>query len=136
MIYLDYAANTPVDKRVLDKFNEVTMEFYGNPNSLHNEGIKAKNLIELACSLGFPTIFLEILSLNKIYGLKKMIYLLIYIFFYIIDDIIILILSIKAFEAKGISTKFNKYVNLIGGILLLIMGILLIFKPEWIMFSF
>ena len=30
----------------------------------------------------------------------------------------------------------NKYVNLIGGILLLIMGIILIFKPEWIMFSF
>lgn len=94
------------------------------------------NLIELACSLGFPAIFLEMLSLNKIYGLKKIIYLLIYIFFYIIDDTIILILSIKAFEAKGISTKYNKYVNLIGGILLLVMGILLILKPEWIMFNF
>lgn len=94
------------------------------------------NLIELACSLGFPAIFLEILSLNKIYGLKKIIFLLIYIFFYILDDTIILILSIKAFEAKGISTKYNKYVNLIGGILLLVMGILLILKPEWIMFNF
>ena len=76
------------------------------------------------------------MSLNKIYGLKKIIFLLIYIFFYILDDTIILILSIKAFEAKGISTKYNKYVNLIGGILLLVMGILLILKPEWIMFNF
>ena len=42
------------------------------------------NLVELACSLGFPTIFLEILTLNKIIGLNKVLYLLIYIFFYII----------------------------------------------------
>ena len=94
------------------------------------------NLIELACSLGFPTIFLEILSLNNIHGLSKILYLLIYILFYIIDDLVVLILSIKVFEAKGISTKFNKYVNLIGGILMLLMGVLLIFKPEWVMLNF
>ncbi len=94
------------------------------------------NLVELACSLGFPTIFLEILSLNKIHGFSKIIYLLIYIFFYIIDDLVILILSLKAFETKGISTKYNKYVNLVGGILLLLMGILLIFKPDWVMLNF
>ena len=29
MIYLDYAANTPVDKRVLDKFNEITLKYCG-----------------------------------------------------------------------------------------------------------
>lgn len=94
------------------------------------------NLVELACSLGFPTIFLEILSLNKIHGFSKIIYLLIYIFFYIIDDLVVLILSLKAFETKGISTKYNKYVNLVGGILLLLMGILLIFKPDWVMLNF
>mgnify|MGYP004570583001 FL=1 len=94
------------------------------------------NLIELACSLGFPTIFLEILSLNNIHGVSKILYLLIYILFYIIDDLVVLILSIKAFEAKGISTKYNKYVNLIGGILMLLMGVLLIFKPEWVMLNF
>lgn len=94
------------------------------------------NLIELACSLGFPTIFLEILSLNNIHGLSKILYLLIYILFYIIDDLVVLILSIKVFEAKGISTKYNKYVNLIGGILMLLMGVLLIFKPEWVMLNF
>lgn len=94
------------------------------------------NLIEMACSLGFPTIFLEILSINNINGFLKITYLLIYIFFYLIDDIVVLFLSIKAFEAKGISTKYNKYVHLIGGIIMVLMGILLIFKPEWIMFNF
>ncbi len=94
------------------------------------------NLIELACSLGFPTIFLEILSINKIYALEKIGYLLIYILFYLIDDIIILLIAIKSSKVFGISTKYNKYVNLIGGIIMLIMGILLIFKPEIIMLNF
>lgn len=94
------------------------------------------NIIEMACSLGFPTIFLEILTINKIKGLLKIFYLLIYIFFYLIDDLIVFIISIKAFSAKGISTKYNKYVHLIGGIIMIILGLLLILKPEWIMLNF
>ena len=37
------------------------------------------NLIELTCSLGFPLIFTEILSINNITGLARIIYLLLYI---------------------------------------------------------
>lgn len=46
MIYLDYAANTNVDKRVLKKYNEITLKYYANPNSTHSLGLKAKNKIE------------------------------------------------------------------------------------------
>lgn len=48
MIYLDYAATTPVDDDVLDTFNKVTKEYIGNPNSLHKLGISSKKLIEAA----------------------------------------------------------------------------------------
>lgn len=44
MIYLDYSATTPVDKRVLDTFNKVCLDYPGNSNSLHDLGIKSKNL--------------------------------------------------------------------------------------------
>ena len=94
------------------------------------------NLVELACSLGFPTIFLEILSINDITGFSKILYLLIYIFFYLIDDLVIFLIAVFTLKSKGISTKYNKFVNLIGGILMIIMGILLIFKPEWVMLNF
>ena len=94
------------------------------------------NLVELACSLGFPTIFLEILSINNITGLSKIFYLLIYIFFYLIDDLVIFLIAVFTLKSKGISTKYNKYVNLIGGILMILMGVLLIFKPEWVMLNF
>lgn len=34
-IYLDYASNTPVDKDVLNTFNEITLKYFANPNSTH-----------------------------------------------------------------------------------------------------
>ena len=124
-------------KTIITKINNIL----NNKNTLLMFGgtiilATSVNLIEMACSLGFPTIFLEILSINNIHGFLKITYLLIYILFYLIDDIVVLFLTIKAFEAKGISTKYNKYVHLIGGIIMVLMGILLIFKPEWIMFNF
>lgn len=45
MNYLDYSATTPPDKRVLDMFQNVNMELYGNPNSTHELGILAKQKI-------------------------------------------------------------------------------------------
>ena len=41
MIYLDYSATTPVNKDVLNTFNEVTNKFIGNANSSHKLGINA-----------------------------------------------------------------------------------------------
>lgn len=48
MIYLDYSATTPVDKRVLDTFNKVCLEYPGNSNSIHSLGIKSKELEDYA----------------------------------------------------------------------------------------
>ncbi len=48
MVYLDYAATTPVDKKVLESFDRTCLEYIGNPNSLHSEGVKAKKLMEAA----------------------------------------------------------------------------------------
>lgn len=45
-IYLDYAANTPVDKEVLEAFNNATLKYYANPNSTHFLGKNIKEKIE------------------------------------------------------------------------------------------
>ena len=45
-IYLDYAANTPVDKEVLDTFNEATLKYFANPNSTHSLGVETNKKIE------------------------------------------------------------------------------------------
>ena len=48
MIYLDYSATTPVDKRVLNTFNKVCLEYPGNSNSLHKLGNASKELEDYA----------------------------------------------------------------------------------------
>lgn len=46
MIYLDYAATTPISDESLDVFNRVSKSFFGNPNSLHDIGSRAAQLLE------------------------------------------------------------------------------------------
>ena len=94
------------------------------------------NLIELACSSGLPLIFTQILALNNLNSFQYFIYILIYILFFLIDDIVIFTIAMKTLKLTGISTKYNKLSHLIGGILMLLIGILMIYKPEWLMFNF
>ena len=94
------------------------------------------NLIELACSSGLPLIFTQILAINNLSSLQYLLYILLYILFFLIDDIVIFAIAMKTLKLTGISTKYNKLSHLIGGILMLLIGILMIFKPEWLMFNF
>lgn len=94
------------------------------------------NLIELLCSLGLPVIFTEILSLNNLSKIEKGTYILIYILFFLIDDIIIFLIAVFSSKVTAISNKYTKYSHLIGGLIMIIIGILMLVKPEWLMFNF
>lgn len=48
MIYLDYSATTPVDKRVLESFNKTALDYPGNPNSIHVLGVRSNELVNAA----------------------------------------------------------------------------------------
>ena len=47
-IYLDYAANTPVDQCVLNCYCQAAVTYMGNPNSKHHTGLSAKEAISKA----------------------------------------------------------------------------------------
>ena len=94
------------------------------------------NLIELLCSLGLPVIFTEVLSINHATGFAKVGYILLYVFFFLIDDLLVFIIAMKTLKIKAISNKYTKYSHLIGGIIMILIGLLMIFKYEWLMFNF
>lgn len=48
MVYLDYSATTPVEKKVLELYLKDNERFYGNPNSSHKLGLAAKSAIDQA----------------------------------------------------------------------------------------
>jgi len=95
----------------------------------------AVNLVELLCSAGFPAIFTQILALNHLPTWQYYGYIILYLFFYMLDDMIIFIIAMTTLKSVGISTKYGRWSGLIGGILMVIIGLLLIFKYQWLMFG-
>lgn len=94
------------------------------------------NIIELLCSLGLPVMFTQILAINEVSKVGQILYSLLYVLFFMIDDIIIFIIAMKTLEIKAISNKYGKYSHLIGGLIMIIIGVLMVYKPEWLMFNF
>lgn len=94
------------------------------------------NVVELACSAGLPVLFTNILALNNLSTEMSSLYIVIYIFFFMLDDLIVFNVAMFTLKITGVTTKYTKYTHLIGGIIMFLIGVLLIFKPEWIMFNF
>lgn len=94
------------------------------------------NVIELACSAGIPVLFTNVLALNELTKFQTTLYIYLYILFFLIDDIIVFIIAMLTLNIKAISTRYTKYSHLIGGIIMLIIGLLMLFKPSWLMFNF
>lgn len=94
------------------------------------------NLVELACSAGLPIVFSELLALNHTSSIMRFFYILLYVFFFLLDDLVVFFIAMFTMKVTGISSKYNKYSHLIGGVIMVLVAILLLFKPEWLMFQF
>ncbi|HEX2938692.1 MAG TPA: cysteine desulfurase family protein [Ruminiclostridium sp.] len=60
MIYLDYAANTPIDENVLETYFEISKNYIANPNSPHALGALAKEKLDEATAT-----FARLLGINE-----------------------------------------------------------------------
>ncbi|OGJ38856.1 MAG: hypothetical protein A2383_02540 [Candidatus Pacebacteria bacterium RIFOXYB1_FULL_39_46] len=95
----------------------------------------AVNLVELICSAGLPVVFTQILVLSNLAPWQHYAYMLLYIFIFMLDDLLIFFMAMFTLKMTGISTKYSRFSHLVGGLLMLIIGLLLIFKPELLMFG-
>jgi glutaredoxin len=93
------------------------------------------NLLELACSAGLPLLYTQILAYNDLSSISYLGYVSIYIFFFLLDDLLIFSIAMITMKVTGISTKYTKYSHLVGGLIMVLIGILLIFFPNIIMFN-
>lgn len=95
----------------------------------------AVNLVELICSAGLPAIYTKILSLSSLPTWQYYLYLLFYILIFMLDDLFIFFTAMFTLQTVGLQSKYSRFSHLIGGILMLIIGLLLLFKPELLMFG-
>ena len=88
------------------------------------------NAIEFVCSAGLPAIFTHILSLRQLPLSQYYGYILLYVFFFMLDDL--LIFSLAAFTLRTTMTGgyVVQYGKLVGGIVLISLGLVMLFSPE------
>lgn len=93
------------------------------------------NLIELVCSAGLPAVYIQVLTLSQLPRWQYYLYLLFYIFIFMIDDLFVFVVAMVSLKAVGLESKYARYSRLVGGIIILAIGILMLFKPELLMFA-
>jgi glutaredoxin len=95
----------------------------------------AVNIVELACSAGLPVLYTGILSAAGLATWQYYAYMLLYILFFMIDDLIIFFIAMTTLKVVGIESKYFRITRLIGGVAMCILGLLLILAPQILMFG-
>jgi len=95
----------------------------------------AVNVIEFLCSAGIPAVFSQVLALAALPAWQYAGYLLLYVSVFMLDDLVVLVAALKTLEVTGLTTRYARWSNAIGGVALLAIGALLILRPEWLSFG-
>lgn len=95
----------------------------------------AVNIIELVCSAGLPAVYTQVLALSNLPRWQYYLYLLFYMLIFMIDDLFVFIAAMTTLKAAGIESKYARFSHLVGGVLMLLIGLALLFKPELLMFG-
>lgn len=93
----------------------------------------AVNVVELLCSAGIPAVYTQYLALSSLSTWQHYAYLGLYILVFMADDLIVFAGAMLALEITGLNQRYTRWSKLVGGVVLLIVGGLMLLKPEWLM---
>jgi len=95
----------------------------------------AVNVVEFLCSAGIPAVFAQVLALSGLERWEYLGYLLLYVSVFMLDDLVVLVAALKTLEVTGLTGRYARWSNAVGGVALVVIGALLIFRPEWLAFA-
>jgi len=83
------------------------------------------NMVEFVCSAAIPAIFTQVLSLASLTTFQYYGYILLYVFFFMLDDLVIF--GTAAFAlTSSLGGRYAKYSRPVGAAILIILGVLLL----------
>jgi hypothetical protein len=91
------------------------------------------NFIELLCSAGIPAVYTQILALTPMPAWQHYAWLALYVLVFILDDLAIFVGAMVTLEATGVAGRYAHHAQLVGGVALLVVGALLVLRPEWLL---
>jgi hypothetical protein len=91
------------------------------------------NLVELLCTAGLPAIYTAVLTQQNLNPLAYYGYLGLYILGYVADDAVMVATAVTALGSRKLSERAGRWLKLLSGIVMLVLGVLLIGWPDWLL---
>lgn len=92
------------------------------------------NFVELMCTAGLPALYTQILISHKMTWLKYYSYLALYNAAYIFDDSVMVFTAVFGLARLRVQESAGRVLKLISGCVMVIIAVLLLFKPQWLSF--
>jgi glutaredoxin len=93
------------------------------------------NFYELLCTAGLPAIYTQVLARQEISGAAFYGYLALYNLAYIFDDALMVFGATWALSSRRLSASSGRWLKGLSGVALLVLSLVLIFRPAWLSFS-
>jgi cytochrome c biogenesis protein CcdA/thiol-disulfide isomerase/thioredoxin len=88
------------------------------------------SLVEFSCTAGFPVLWTNMLSAQNVTGTNFILLLILYMFIYQLDELIIFLTAVFTLKATRLEEKHGRILKLIGGVLMFTLAIIMIVKPS------
>ena len=87
------------------------------------------SLVEFSCTAGFPVVWTNLLSAQKVTALTFVLLLLVYMLVYQLDELVIFFSAVLTLRASRLEEKQGRILKLIGGLLMLTLAVVMLVNP-------
>jgi len=88
------------------------------------------SLVEFSCTAGFPVLWTNLLVSQKVTALTFILLLLLYLFIYQLDEMVIFFTAVYTLKSSKLEEKHGRILKLIGGMLMLTLAVVMLVKPS------
>lgn len=90
------------------------------------------NLVELLCTAGLPALYTQVLARHDLPPASYYGYLALYNLAYMTDDALVVTIAVVTLSKHKLQESGGRVLKLVGGVVMAILGLLLLFAPEWL----
>ena len=87
------------------------------------------SLVEFSCTAGFPVLWTNLLVSQKVTALTFVLLLLLYLFIYQLDEMVIFFTAVYTLKSSKLEEKHGRILKLIGGMLMLALAVVMLVNP-------
>ncbi len=88
------------------------------------------SLVEFSCTAGFPVLWTNLLVSQQVTGMTFVTLLLVYLFIYQLDEMVIFFAAVTTMHASKLEEKHGRILKLIGGMLMLALAGVMLINPS------